>query len=123
MELIEQIARALAEYAEQACRYVAKHNSVNQEDGPYRDGFETACEVCEAAILPNALRHIDRINTEIRPIIQAAIAAERERCAVIADQHARDAWKIGDAEGQNGACSSGRNYGARAIASAIRSQP
>lgn len=34
--------------------------------------------------------------------------------------HAANAWEIGKAEGQNAACSSGRNHGERAIALEIR---
>lgn len=43
-----------------------------------------------------------------------------EECAAIADDHAFNAWHIAEAEGQNGVCASGRNYGGRAIAKAIR---
>ena len=44
----------------------------------------------------------------------------RERAAEVADDHASHAWEIGRVEGQNGICSSGRNYGARAVAQAVR---
>lgn len=37
-----------------------------------------------------------------------------------ADEHARLAWKIGEREGQSSICSSGRNYGARAVGQSIR---
>jgi fumarylacetoacetate (FAA) hydrolase family protein len=43
-----------------------------------------------------------------------------EQCATIADDHAKQAWDIAKVEGQNAACASGRNYGARAIATSIR---
>lgn len=48
--------------------------------------------------------------------------AGMERAAEIADDHATNAWAIGQREGQNDVCSSGRNHGARAIAQAIRSE-
>jgi len=47
--------------------------------------------------------------------------AALEEAAGIADDQAVRAWEIGEAEGQNAVCSSGRNHGARAIAIAIRS--
>lgn len=47
---IRVIAPAVLGDAEQRCRYVAKHNYDRQEEGPYRDGFEIACEVCETSI-------------------------------------------------------------------------
>ena len=43
-----------------------------------------------------------------------------EEAANVADDHAFNAWHIADAEGQNSACASGRNYGGRAIAKYIR---
>jgi hypothetical protein len=53
-------------------------------------------------------------------VVREIEADIRERCAKVADDHARRAWEIGAAEGQNEICSSGRNHAARAIASAIR---
>lgn len=53
-----------------------------------------------------------------RPLIEADT---REMAARIADDHAKRAWDIASAEGQNAVCGSGRNHGARAIAQAIRS--
>lgn len=37
-----------------------------------------------------------------------------------ADEHARLAWKIGERQGQSSICSSGRNYGARAVGQSLR---
>lgn len=43
-----------------------------------------------------------------------------EEAAKVADAHAAQSWDIAKAEGQNAACASGRCYGARASAAAIR---
>jgi len=50
-----------------------------------------------------------------------AVEAMRERCAGVADEHATNAWDFGNREGQSDVCNSGRNHGARYIATAIRS--
>lgn len=57
----------------------------------------------------------------IQTIRHEARKAALEEAAGIAEDHALRAWEIGEAEGQNAICSSGRNHGARAIATAIRS--
>ena len=76
----EVVIEAVVEEAEQACRYVAKHNICNMEVGDYRDGFETACEVCEKAIADHVRRHIDRI-----PTLPAAASVEAgERAQIVA---------------------------------------
>jgi len=60
-----ELTRAIVEEAQQACRYVAKHNTANMDAGDYRDGFETACAVCEDAIASHVERHKDRIETQL----------------------------------------------------------
>lgn len=57
----EATVQSVIEEAEQACRYVAKHNVCNMEVSEYRDAFEVACEVCEKAIAEHVARHMDRI--------------------------------------------------------------
>ena len=86
-----------------------------------QDHFEQHHGICLQASQWDAVAdYITRREAEAR----AAGAKEmQERCAGVADEHAQDAWKIGNSEGQNDVCSSGRNHGARAIAKAIRSQP
>lgn len=54
----ERLIQLVIERAEQACRYVLKHQEF-EGDGPYRDGFEVACEVCERAIAEHVRRHIE----------------------------------------------------------------
>jgi len=56
----DELIQAVVEEAEQACRYVAKHNYDNQS-GDYREGFSIACEVCEQAIATHVARHKDRL--------------------------------------------------------------
>lgn len=55
---VDRIVRLAIERAEQACRYVLKHNEDRLEAGPYADGFEVACQVCEGAIAEHVRRHI-----------------------------------------------------------------
>lgn len=57
----EAVIEAVIAEAEQACRYVAKHNVCNMDAGEYRDGFEDGSEVCKKAIADHVRRHIDRI--------------------------------------------------------------
>jgi hypothetical protein len=55
------IVEAAIERAEQACRYVLKHNEESwsgQERSDYHQGFETACEVCARAVRSHILTHI-----------------------------------------------------------------
>lgn len=59
--LVKATIREVVGEAEQACRYVAKHNVANMDAGDYRDGFEIACEVCEKAISEHVARHNDRV--------------------------------------------------------------
>lgn len=54
----ERIIQAAIERAEQACRYVLKHQNFEGES-EYQDGFEIACEVCEKAIAEHVRRHIE----------------------------------------------------------------
>lgn len=58
MEEREQLIQLVIERAEQACRYVAKHQNFEGES-PYREGFEVACTVCAAAIADHVRRHIE----------------------------------------------------------------
>lgn len=53
----KRVVALVIERAEQACRYVVKHSQL--EHGPYRDGFESAGEVCEGAIKAQVMRHIE----------------------------------------------------------------
>lgn len=50
------------ERAEQACRYVAKHNesaaSQEERESEYLKGFLAACAICESAIRPHVERHM-----------------------------------------------------------------
>ena len=62
----DRLIETVVAEAEQACRYVAKHNICNMEEGDYRDGFEVACEVCEKSISDHVARHKDRIAAEVR---------------------------------------------------------
>lgn len=61
---MNKIIQNCIEEAEQACRYVAKHNEHNMEESLYKDGFLLACELCEEAIGRHLLRHLDRILDE-----------------------------------------------------------
>ncbi len=79
--------------------------------------------------LREALAHVGlhgKLADAVLPIIeQERATAHREgmeAAAKLADAHATDAWEIAKREGQNDACASGRNHGARAIAKAIRTQ-
>lgn len=53
----EQERNAVIERAEQACRYALKRQEFCDSSPGYRDGWETAAEVCEAAIRPHVERH------------------------------------------------------------------
>lgn len=52
----------IIERAEQACRYVVKHCDGSWDDvnAQYREGFETAAELCEGAIRGHIERHIEK---------------------------------------------------------------
>lgn len=49
-----------------------------------------------------------------------AIMEVGEKAAELANLRALDAWNEAERQGQNAACASGRNYGARDLCSAIR---
>lgn len=53
----QRIVDAVIERAEQACRYVWKHQDM--EASLYATGFEIACGVCEKAIRDAVMRHIE----------------------------------------------------------------
>lgn len=52
---------AVIERAEQACRYMLKHNedrwSREERSEDYAKGFKIACELCAEAIRPHVMRH------------------------------------------------------------------
>jgi len=55
------IVDAVIERAEQACRYVLKHNEdawSGDERTAYHQGFEAACEICARAIRSHVMTHI-----------------------------------------------------------------
>jgi hypothetical protein len=55
------IVEAVIERAEQACRYVLKHNEdawSGDERPAYHEGFEAACEICARAIRSHVLTHV-----------------------------------------------------------------
>lgn len=55
------IVDAVVERAEQACRYVLKHNEdawSGAERTAYHQGFEAACEICARAIRSHVMTHI-----------------------------------------------------------------
>lgn len=59
---VEEIVRLVVERAEQACRYALKHQNFEADDDGtdrYRDGWETAAEVCEMVIADHVARHIN----------------------------------------------------------------
>jgi len=53
----KRIVDLVIERAEQACRYVWKHQDM--EASEYAQGFEIACGICEKAIKDNVMRHIE----------------------------------------------------------------
>jgi hypothetical protein len=55
----QRIIEAVIERAEQACRYMLKHNQDGLEEGEYASGFEVACGACEGAIRQQVMRHIE----------------------------------------------------------------
>ena len=63
LEAYEQqhkIMEAVIERAEQACRYALKHQNFDSDTHPeYRSGWEVAAHVCEGAIRPQVMRHIE----------------------------------------------------------------
>lgn len=59
---------------------------------------------------------------EATAALAVALPLIAEHMAGVADNHAKHAWDIGHELGQNDACSSGRRYGANAIAAAIRQE-
>lgn len=84
---------------------------------------ECAARAHEQAGLPITARSIRNGEFDNGYPVQAALAAiieTTERAANLADDHARHAWDIGTMEGQNHVCSSGRNHGARHIATSLR---
>jgi hypothetical protein len=54
----KRIVDLVIERAEQACRYVLKHQDFTEDDTAYAQGFEGACSVCEDAIREHVMRHI-----------------------------------------------------------------
>lgn len=55
-ETIRRLRDATIERAEQACRYVLKHQN-REEDSEYWTGFEIACQLCEKAIRRHVEKH------------------------------------------------------------------
>ena len=66
-------------------------------------------------ILSGDMDHTVQVQTALAAIIETTEAA-----AKLADDHARLAWSIDDALGQKATYSSGRNHGARTIATLLR---
>jgi hypothetical protein len=52
------------ERAEQACRYVVKHQDFSESDPAYADGFRVGSKVCEMAIADHIERHLETILSE-----------------------------------------------------------
>ena len=57
-----RIVNLVIERAEQACRYVLKHQQFDRDEPgvetEYETGFSVACGVCEGAIRQAVMRHI-----------------------------------------------------------------
>lgn len=58
---LEQIVNAVIERAEQACRYVLKHQNFERDDAEHEKAYEAACSVCERAIRPHVERHMTEL--------------------------------------------------------------
>lgn len=56
---VTRLVRLVVERAEQACRYVVKHQDFSETDPAYADGFRVCAEVCKLAIADHVARHID----------------------------------------------------------------
>lgn len=82
-----ELTRAIVEEAQQACRYVAKHNTANMDAGDYRDGFETACEVCEDVIAVHVERHKERIEARLAEDLALRDAAAHGTGAMMGGKH------------------------------------
>lgn len=52
----QSVVDEIIERAEQACRYVWKHQEM--EPGEYAQGFENACGICEKAIRASVMQHL-----------------------------------------------------------------
>ena len=96
------------EVREAAADYYAARDGTSWGQQYIRDGMDDD----DLAVQALATIHQRGKLEGARLAIEAAI---RE-----ADEHARLAWKIGEREGQSSICSSGRNYGARAVGQSIR---
>lgn len=61
-DLYANIVAAIILRAEQACRYMLKHNedrwSREERSEDYAQGFKIACELCAEAIRPHVERHL-----------------------------------------------------------------
>lgn len=57
----QKIVDLVIERAEQACRYAFKHQNFEgtHTTDNYREGWEIGASVCEGAIKPHVLRHIE----------------------------------------------------------------
>jgi hypothetical protein len=88
------------------------------EPDPWQDGtdhpeWEGSLGCADVAITALAAEGFSIVETGRDPVTIDA-------CAKLADAHAINAWEIAQGEGQNDVCASGRNHGARAVATAIR---
>lgn len=61
---VQRLVRLVVERAEQACRYVVKHQDFSESDLAYADGFRVGSKVCEMAIADHIERHLETILSE-----------------------------------------------------------
>jgi len=61
---VPRLVRLVVERAEQACRYVVKHQDFSQSERAYADGFRVGSKVCEMAIANHIERHFETILSE-----------------------------------------------------------
>jgi len=97
-----------------------KLHRVILKSGDY-DGAQLMQAWCAMIDAADEIQSLRDQNADLERRLAVARSDAVEECAKVADNHAFNAWHIAEAEGQNSACASGRNYGGRAIAKAIRS--
>ena len=61
---VPRLVRLVVERAEQACRYVVKHQDFSESDPAYAAGFRVGSNVCEMAIADHIERHLETILSE-----------------------------------------------------------
>lgn len=65
---LDAVILEVVEEAQQACRYLGKHNSDAAKEGPYLDGFQDACDLLGTTpiVAEHVQRHRDRIIAAVR---------------------------------------------------------